>query len=111
MDDSWVFIDKDEKHCKRERKKARELKNTNWWRTQLSKGICHYCGKKFPMDELTMDHIVPVARGGRSTKGNIVPCCKECNQSKSCLTPAEQILNELHIPETPLDEIHEESRD
>ncbi len=98
--DDWVYIDKDEAHCKRERVKARELRNTNWWRTLLSKGICHYCGKKFDPKDLTMDHIVPVSRGGRSTKGNIVACCKQCNQNKSCLTPAEQILNSL----PPLDE-------
>ncbi len=42
-----------------------------------------------------MDHVVPVARGGCSKRGNIVPACKSCNQSKRCLTPAEQILDEL----------------
>ncbi len=42
-----------------------------------------------------MDHVVPVARGGRSTKGNVVPCCKSCNRKKKCLTPAEQILMDL----------------
>ncbi len=29
-----------------------------------------------------MDHLVPLARGGRSTKGNLVPACKECNTKK-----------------------------
>ena len=42
-----------------------------------------------------MDHIVPVARGGRSTPGNIVPCCRACNAGKGCLTQAERILDEL----------------
>ena len=37
-----------------------------------------------------MDHVVPVARGGRSVKGNVVPCCAACNRSKRFLTPAEQ---------------------
>jgi len=36
-----------------------------------------------------MDHIVPVIRGGRSTKGNIVPCCKECNNRKRHMLPVE----------------------
>jgi hypothetical protein len=35
---------------------------------------------------------VPVARGGTSTKGNVVPACAACNQTKKYLTPAEQIL-------------------
>ena len=29
-----------------------------------------------------MDHVVPLVRGGRSTKGNVVPACKECNTTK-----------------------------
>lgn len=29
-----------------------------------------------------MDHVVPLVRGGRSTKGNLVPCCKACNTKK-----------------------------
>ena len=42
-----------------------------------------------------MDHVVPVARGGRSVKGNVVPACRACNRGKSFLTPAEQILAAL----------------
>ena len=41
-----------------------------------------------------MDHIVPVVRGGRSTRGNVVVCCKECNNAKKYLTPVELILRE-----------------
>jgi len=93
--EDWVNINKDEKHVAKERVKARDLRNSNWWKTILTKGICHYCNKKFKKDELTMDHIVPVARGGKSTKGNCVPCCKQCNNEKSCLTPVELILNKL----------------
>jgi hypothetical protein len=36
--------------------------------------------------------VVPVARGGRSVKGYVVPACKECNNKKKLLTPAEQLL-------------------
>jgi 5-methylcytosine-specific restriction endonuclease McrA len=36
-----------------------------------------------------MDHIIPLSRGGRSTKGNVVPCCKECNTAKKQLLPME----------------------
>jgi 5-methylcytosine-specific restriction endonuclease McrA len=36
-----------------------------------------------------MDHIVPIARGGRSTKGNLVPACKDCNNQKKQLLPME----------------------
>lgn len=36
-----------------------------------------------------MDHIVPIIRGGRSTKGNVVAACKACNTKKKYLLPME----------------------
>lgn len=92
MFDDYVEIVRDERHIKRERAKARELKQSSYFQEQLRRGICRYCGRKFPREELTIDHIVPVARGGRSTRGNMVVCCLDCNQKKRCLTPAEMIL-------------------
>jgi len=74
---------------KRERRKARELRGSQWWKRRLAKGVCHYCGRSFPPNELTMDHIVPIARGGKSTKGNVAACCKSCNNSKRQLLPME----------------------
>ncbi len=38
-----------------------------------------------------MDHVVPLVRGGRSTKGNVVPCCKDCNSKKKYLLPVEWV--------------------
>jgi 5-methylcytosine-specific restriction endonuclease McrA len=81
--------DLEEEDIKRERRKAREVRGSEWWKRRLAKGICHYCGRPFPAKELTMDHIVPVARGGKSAKGNIVTACKECNNAKKQLLPME----------------------
>jgi 5-methylcytosine-specific restriction endonuclease McrA len=67
---------------RRERAKARELRQSPWWKRKRAKGICHYCGQTFPPGDLTMDHLVPLVRGGRSTKGNLVPACKDCNSTK-----------------------------
>ena len=72
-----------------ERRKARDLRKTRWWQQKTASGICHYCGERFSFKELTMDHLVPLARGGRSTKNNIVPCCKECNSLKKSMMPLE----------------------
>ncbi len=74
---------------KREKEKARILRNSPWWKNRRASGKCYYCGRVFPPSELTMDHLVPLARGGQSTKGNIVPCCKECNNKKRSLLPVE----------------------
>lgn len=65
-----------------ERAKARELRASQWWKRRIANGICHYCGRQVPPRQLTMDHLVPLVRGGRSNKGNLVPACKECNASK-----------------------------
>jgi 5-methylcytosine-specific restriction protein A len=81
--------DLEQADLKRERQKARELRQSQWWKRRVAKGICHYCGRPTPPKELTMDHIVPIARGGKSTKSNVVPCCKECNTAKKQLLPME----------------------
>jgi len=78
-----------EKDIKRERVKAREMRSSQWWKRKCDKGLCHYCSRPIPPKELTMDHIVPIARGGKTTKGNVVPCCKECNNLKKQLLPME----------------------
>ncbi len=78
---------------KKEKEKARQLRGTTWWQNLLQKGRCHYCGNTFPAEELTMDHVVPLSRGGKSTKGNIVPACKECNTKKKHATPVDMILS------------------
>ena len=82
-------FDWDDDDIRRERGKARELRKTEWWKRQTARCECHYCRGKFPAADLTMDHIVPLVRGGKSTKGNVVPCCKECNSRKQSLLPLE----------------------
>jgi len=78
-----------EEFIKREKAKARKLKNTRWWRRQVERGICYYCGRKVSPEELTMDHKIPLSRGGTSDRINIVPACKECNNKKKYLLPWE----------------------
>ncbi|MDX2494049.1 MAG: HNH endonuclease [Desulfuromusa sp.] len=79
----------DEEQIRREREKARALRKQNWWKNRIAKGACHYCAKSVAPKDLTLDHIVPLARGGRSTKGNCVPACKDCNNQKKDLLPLE----------------------
>jgi len=73
----------------RERQRARALRHTQWWKRQTAKGVCHWCGRQTGAHQLTMDHIVPVARGGQRVKGNVVPSCKDCNTAKKQLLPME----------------------
>lgn len=83
------IISVSEEEIKRERDKARALRKTRWWKQRMARGTCHYCGRRFSPDELTMDHIVPIIRGGKTTKSNLAAVCKECNNKKKYLLPME----------------------
>ena len=43
---------------------------------------CIYCGSK---DSIEIDHIIPIARGGRHAIGNLAASCMSCNRSKHSL--------------------------
>jgi 5-methylcytosine-specific restriction endonuclease McrA len=43
---------------------------------------CQYCGKRFQSSELSLDHVVPISRGGRSSWENVVCACLPCNVKK-----------------------------
>ncbi len=85
----YFIVTVTEAELRKEKEKARKLKKSQWWHRKKAKGICYYCRKKVPPRELTMDHIVPLIRGGKSTKGNIVAVCRECNAKKKYLLPWE----------------------
>lgn len=78
-----------EADVKHEREKSRELRRSRWWQNRLALGRCHYCGEHFAPEDLTMDHLVPVSRGGKASRNNVVPACKECNSRKKYLLPIE----------------------
>ncbi|MEM7167746.1 MAG: HNH endonuclease [Planctomycetota bacterium] len=50
---------------------------------------CQYCGAQPGSKELTIDHIIPRSRDGRSTWENCAVACVECNKKKAARTPAE----------------------
>jgi 5-methylcytosine-specific restriction endonuclease McrA len=43
---------------------------------------CVYCGEAFAAEELTLDHVEPRMRGGDGSEGNLVACCRACNEEK-----------------------------
>lgn len=61
---------------------VREISPRDWLRLlDRCRFACFYCGES-PDEQLTVDHVVPLSRGGRHSIGNIVPACKRCNSSK-----------------------------
>lgn len=89
MIDDYSLAGVDEAVIKQERAKARKLRKTSWWQRKISQGSCYYCGKPTKPADLTMDHIVPLTRGGRSSKANLAPACKDCNTKKKTMLPME----------------------
>ncbi len=100
----FYFTPASEAHKKKEKAKAKVLRESLWWRQLVGKGICYHCEQKFLASELTMDHLIPIARGGKSDKKNCVPSCKECNTKKGYKTRAELALEKLDLPPDDHDE-------
>lgn len=86
---SSFLVEVSDEEIRRERQKARELRASPWWKRKRAEGVCHHCGGKFPAAGLTMDHLVPIVRGGKSTKGNVVTSCKACNTARKHDLPFE----------------------
>ena len=48
------------------------------------RGRCAFCGRKQSRSvKLTRDHVIPVSKGGKTIRENIISACKRCNSSKS----------------------------
>ena len=75
----------DDETLRREKARARALRQTAWWRRRIATGLCHYCRRAVGPKALTLDHVVPLVRGGRSVRANMVPACKDCNSKKQSL--------------------------
>lgn len=60
---------------------------------------CQYCGRQG--GELTVDHVLPKSRGGRSTWENLVAACRPCNLKKGGRTPEEAGMHLLKTPRAP----------
>jgi 5-methylcytosine-specific restriction endonuclease McrA len=62
---------------------------------------CQYCGHQAPTSELTFDHVIPVAHGGRKDWENIVTSCVSCNRKKGGRTPEEAGMRLTALPRRP----------
>lgn len=62
---------------------------------------CQYCGKALAPAFLTLDHVIPVSRGGKTQWDNIVTACKACNARKGGRKPSETGMSLLRKPKAP----------
>jgi 5-methylcytosine-specific restriction endonuclease McrA len=59
---------------------------------------CQYCGRRGTAFDLTLDHILPRSRGGRTVAENLVTSCQACNNRKGDRTPEEARMPLLTNP-------------
>jgi len=62
---------------------------------------CQYCGRRFPSNQLSLDHVIPKSRGGTTTWENVVCCCLACNIKKGGRTPQEAHMKLVAKPVRP----------
>lgn len=62
---------------------------------------CQYCGLKLASEDLTFDHVVPQAQGGRRAWDNIATACVPCNRRKAARTPADAGMRLRRAPRKP----------
>ena len=62
---------------------------------------CQYCGNGFRAEDLTFDHVIPRARGGRTTWENVVTACAPCNLWKGHRLPKKASMFPLRKPVRP----------
>lgn len=62
---------------------------------------CQYCGKRPPLRELNIDHVMPRSRGGQDTWENLVTACQPCNLRKGWKTPEEANMRLSRPPFRP----------
>jgi len=78
------------------------------------KNTCRYCGVSGDIAKLTIDHIIPVSRGGHpEKKQNLITACFPCNQIKANKTPEEasMVIITEGFEYTPLGKLRDELKD
>ena len=93
-----------EADIKRERDAARSLRKSPWWKAKIHNAPkCYYCNSSLAPEDVTMDHVLSLAQGGKSTKGNVVVSCKPCNTKKSATSNIEAIVVHSDFYSLPTD--------
>jgi 5-methylcytosine-specific restriction endonuclease McrA len=62
---------------------------------------CQYCRQRFRETDLTIDHVIPRSKGGKTIWTNVVMACKPCNQQKKDLLLENSSLTLMRRPQKP----------
>ena len=99
----WRWLTEEEKEIVREEKRrareerVKQAKRKNFSQAQRkmiynrTNGRCQLCGRKILYEEMTVDHIIPLAMNGNNSDDNLQCACKSCNRQKAAYLPEEFI--------------------
>ncbi|RLE08832.1 HNH endonuclease [Candidatus Aerophobetes bacterium] len=79
----------------------REVKFTRKNIYKRDRNTCQYCGRRFKSEDLNLDHVIPLSRGGKDTWENVVCSCVQCNLRKGNKTLAEAGMKLIRKPRKP----------
>jgi 5-methylcytosine-specific restriction endonuclease McrA len=65
------------------------------------RSTCQYCGRRYPRNELNLDHVIPRSQGGISNWENVVCSCHDCNRKKGGKTPFQAKMRLVAPPKRP----------
>ncbi len=65
------------------------------------RGLCAYCGRSIPLEDATLDHVIPQSLDGPATWDNLVNACRRCNEKKANRTPEQAKMPLRFNPFTP----------
>lgn len=90
---------KNKKYLRRARLKNAGKYTPREWRDLCAfyEHRCLCCGEQFSLDALTVDHVVPLSRGGLNTIDNLQPLCMNCNRRKNDRTADYRTLEQLRM--------------
>lgn len=89
---AWRRANPDKRYAQHVNRRGMKFRNPGFvvvtdkeWRRMVRRNDfrCTYCGCR--PDKLVMDHVIPLARGGRHAPGNITPACAKCNSTKAAM--------------------------
>lgn len=92
----WVWLTEEERKAKclkksqpksKRRKRHQYSADTRKLIYDKYDGRCQLCGKKLSLQEMTLDHIIPLAVGGVDDISNLWTACESCNQAKADSLP------------------------
>ena len=79
-----------------------KAKDKRYWFHKQNDGVCNYCGRQYPYDQLDLEHMIPKALNGPDHRRNTQLACRACNRKKGTLTDLQ--FRELNADRIPSEE-------